>query len=233
MTHLNGRIIRIDELTKRQIQDMFQLMDLFYTHMDFSIFLKDLFGKDYCILLETKDGGLAGFSTQKILSFPVSGHIVHGVFSGDTIIHKDHWGSSELFLVFARFFFDYGRRYEHFYWFLISKGYKTYKLLPTFFREFYPNFRIETPVHIKNLMDAFGKLLYPEEYNPELGIVSYSKEKDSLKPGVADITGNRRKDQDILFFLERNPTYLLGDDLVCIADLKKNNLKKGVSDRLL
>lgn len=233
MTHLNGRMIKTNELTKQQIQDMFRLMDLFYSHMEYSLFVKDLSDKDYCILLEKQGGELAGFSTQKLLSFPVSGHTVHGVFSGDTIIHKDDWGSPELFLVFARFFFNYAGRYDHFYWFLISKGYKTYKLLPAFFREFYPNFRMETPVPIKNLMDAFGELLYPEEYDKTLGVVSYGKVKDTLRPGVADITANRRRDRDILFFTERNPSYLLGDDLVCIADLKRENLRKGVAERLL
>ena len=44
-----------------------------------------------------------------------------------------------------------------FYWFLISKGYKTYRFLPLFFREFYPRHDAPTPAWAKEILDALGR----------------------------------------------------------------------------
>ena len=106
------------------------------------------------------------------------------------------------------------------------KGYKTYKFLPTFFKEFYPNYKAETPEKFKNIMDLFGEIKYPNEYNKENGVIEYKGIKDSLKKGVADITEKELKDKNVQFFLESNPNYEKGNDLVCITSLKIENLKE-------
>lgn len=128
---------------------MYELMTKFYDNMEKDVFTMDFYNKDYCIILKDKKGNIKGFSTQKLINFSVEGKEIHGIFSGDTIIHKNSWGSLELFRIFADFFFDIGEKYEDFYWFLIVKGYKTYKILPTFFKEFYPNSLTEIPVEMK------------------------------------------------------------------------------------
>lgn len=223
MPNLTGKVIERQLLTSQDIDAMYCLMDSFYDHMDKEIFLRDLSAKEYCILLRDESEAIQGFSTQKLLSFLVDGRPVHGVFSGDTIIHPDYWGSPVLFQQFARFFFSYGERYAHFYWFLISKGYKTYRILPTFFREFYPNYRKATPNAIKRLMDEFGAEMYPKEYNS--GVIVYRQIKDCLRQGVADLTPQRLKNPDIVFFVHQNPGYQKGDDLVCVAELTRSNLR--------
>ena len=228
---LQGRIVKRSELLPHQIEIMFSLMNEFYYNMDFERFLSDLNAKDYCVVLYNEDK-LVGFSTQKLLSFPVCGREIHGVFSGDTIIHKDHWGSMELFKIFARFFLTYAKKYNEFYWFLISKGYKTYKILPTFFVDFYPNYQKEIPYDEKNIMDAYGKLLYPDEYDFESSVIKYRGIKDVLRAGVADIDERARRDKNIQFFEQSNPGYVQGYDLVCLARLCDNNLRPFVK-RLL
>lgn len=233
MKELQGRIIPASGLDKRQKQEMYLLMETFYQGMTWQNFERDLSKKDYCILLENEEMTVRGFSTQQILTFRAGGQKVRGVFSGDTIIHKDDWGGQALFQVFARFFFSYGKQWDHFYWFLISKGYKTYKMLPTFFKEFYPNFRHETPAEWQELMNAFGVCQYPKEYDPQSGVIVYQGVKDALREGVADLTQSRLRDKDVHFFAERNPDYQKGNDLVCITDLRSENLKKGMKEHLL
>ena len=49
-----------------------------------------------------------------------------------------------------------------------------------------------------------------------------------MKKGVADITEKELKDKYIRFFLEKNPHYEKGDDLLCLTSLKKENLKEKV-----
>lgn len=233
MMELQGNIIEVQKLNVQDKKVMFSLMEEFYDDTSYPVFLKDLEEKDYCILLFDKNNRIKGFSTQKIISVTAAGEKVYGVFSGDTIIHRKYWGSIELYRIFAQYFIKYGRQYRHFYWFLISKGYKTYKMLPLFFREFYPNYVEKTPAFEHELIHAFGITKYPEEYRRECGVIQYKGTKDKLKPGVADITEKQLRDLHILHFLKLNPGYINGNDLVCVAKLSEENLKPAVRRLLL
>lgn len=226
---LISKIVKKEEITEKEQEEMFKLMNTFYSNMKYDNFIRDLDEKDYSILLFSQER-LVGFSTQKILKLP---NEVIGVFSGDTIIHSDYWGSIELYRTFARFFVELGEQYSDFYWFLISKGYKTYKMLPLFFREFYPNYRKAVPANLKEIMHSFGESRYPGEYCRDSGVIKYKGIKDSLKTGVADIEKKHLKDRDIRFFLENNPDYQRGNDLVCITSLTKENLKPRIKKMLL
>ena len=223
-----GSIVKIEEVSQKEIEEMFCLMTEFYDNVEKDVFLKDFMEKDYCIFLRDEKGTIKGFSSQKIWEIDYYGKKIHGVFSGDTVIHRENWGSLSLFQIFARFFFSYGKKFDNFYWFLIVKGYKTYKILPTFFNDFYPDIRKETPPEIKDIMNFLGYSRFPNEYNSETGVIEYKGIKDSLKKGVADITEKELKDKYIRFFLEKNPHYEKGDDLLCLTSLKKENLKEKV-----
>lgn len=233
MTELHGTIIEVQKLTELEKKTMFSLMDEFYDDTTYHVFIEDLEEKDYSILLFDTDNRIKGFSTQKRMSVEVGGEKVHGVFSGDTIIHKNYWGSIELYRLFAKYFISYGKRHGSFYWFLISKGYKTYKMLPLFFKEFYPNYKEKTPAYEQELIHSFGSVKYPDEYGRESGVIQYKGKKDKLKSGVADITKKQLNDLHILHFLKLNPEYFKGNDLVCIAKLTEENLKPAVRRLLL
>lgn len=233
MVKLKGSIVEIKSLSDHDIETMYRLMDTFYDNVTKENFLRDLNKKDYSILLKDEEDYIRGFSTQQIMHIPFEDSVIHGVFSGDTIIHKDYWGSSELFKVFAKFFFQYEEQYGDFYWFLICKGYKTYRMLPTFFKTFYPNYKEETPKEMKEIMDAFGRFYSPEEYDEGTGVLCYRELKDKLKEHVADINEGRQKDKNIAFFIERNPEYINGNDIVCITKLSKSNLPSRILKSLL
>ena len=159
---------------------------------------------------------------------------VEGVFSGDTIIHKDYWGSLELYKIFGKKYVKFqGNDKNDFYWFLISKGYKTYRILPSFFNEFYPAYSGSTPTKIKEIIDSFGTKYYPEEYNRNTGVIEYKQIKDRLKVGVADITEDKLKNKHISFFKSINPGYIKGDDVVCLTSLKSDNLKPIIKKLIL
>ena len=230
---LTGSVHKVQTLTRDDQAIMFGLMCKFYDHMHAGVFEKDLRAKDFCLLLRDEDGAIQGFSTQKILTLDVGGRKVSGFFSGDTIIHKDYWGSPELFKVCMSYFMEYGKRYDAFYWFLTSKGYKTYKIMAKFFLTFYPSFRQATPPHEKSVMDAYAALLYPGEYDPATGVIQYKSVKDALKKGVADITSSTLRDKDTAFFAKVNPGYLHGDDLVCLTRMSESNLTAFAKKRLI
>lgn len=229
---LRGAVKQIDEFTEEEILVMYRLMSEFYDDTKEDVFRRDFFDKDYCLVLYSTSDVLVGFTTQKILNVDVNGKTIHGIFSGDTIIHKDYWGDMELFKVWADFWFSYAEKYDEFYWFLICKGYKTYRMLPLFWTEFYPNYKNETPEFEKSIINAYGKFLYPNDYNEKSGVVEYQSQKDKLKAGVADIGEKELKNKDVVFFCEKNPNYMQGNDLACLAKIDKKILKKRVREFL-
>lgn len=230
---LKGFVKPIGEYGESEIAAMYGLMSRFYDNTDEAVFRRDFSDKDYCLALYHETDGLVGFTTQKVMEISVDGKTVHGMFSGDTIIHKAYWGDIELFRVWARFWFDFAEKYEDFYWFLICKGYKTYRILPLFWAEFYPNYRCETPEYAKKIIDAYAKKLYPDEYNPESGVVEYRSVKDKLKSGVADVGEREMKNKDTAYFCRVNPNYTEGCDLACMARIDRAALKKRVAELLL
>lgn len=229
---MTGRVLRISELTAADTDAMFALMDEFYDNMDRAVFDRDLYGKDYCIILRNEEERLVGFTTQKVMSVTVDGKEIHGMFSGDTIIHKDYWGDTELFRVWAQFWFPYAEKYDEFYWFLICKGYKTYRILPLFWREFYPSYKAQTPEYEKKIIDAYASALYPDEYDPQTGVIEYKHIRDKLKAGVADIDEHRIKNKDIAFFNKADPGHADGNDLACLAKIDRSLLRKHAPELL-
>lgn len=228
---MKGLVKSITECTEKEISAMYALMTEFYDNMDEDVFRRDFSDKDYCLVLYDEEA-LVGFTTQKVMSVTVNGREIHGMFSGDTIIHKDHWGELELFKVWANFWFDYAEKYEEFYWFLICKGYKTYRILPAFWKEFYPNRNTDTPEYEQKIIDAYASLLYPEEYNKDTGVIEYKHVKDKLRSGVADVDSHRIKNKDIAFFCNKNPGHVSGNDLACLARIDKRFLKSRVPELL-
>ncbi len=223
---MKGTVKQITEVSAQDIDAMFALMDEFYENMDRAVFERDFFAKDYCIILRNDEDRIVGFTTQKVMSVNVEGKQVHGMFSGDTIIHRDYWGDTELFRVWAQFWFPFAEQYDEFWWFLICKGHKTYRILPLFWREYYPSYKGEIPAYEKKIIDAYASSMYPEEYDPVTGVIGYKHVKDRLRAGVADIDEHRLKNKDVAFFSSANPGHEYGNDLACLAKIDRSLLRK-------
>lgn len=222
---VSDAVLPVSRYTERDLCEMYALMAEFYDNTDEAVFRKDFAAKDHCLVLRNSAGRIIGFTTQKIMTVEADGKPLHGVFSGDTIIHRDYWGQTDLYRIFSRYWFRYALQYDEFYWFLICKGYKTYCILPLLWAEFYPNYRTKTPASVKKIIDAYAISLYPDAYNPATGVVEYRSKKDRLKTGVAEIDARRMKNPDIAFFCQMNPHHTEGNDLACLAKLDAACLK--------
>lgn len=231
MTELVSEVRTPAELTLADRDAMFAIMELVYDRMTREHFEADLAGKDEVIVLRDPAGVLAGFSTQRICTIDVEGRSVTGVFSGDTVIHPDHWGSLALMQAFARRYITV--RPEPWYWFLISKGHRTYRMLPTFFTEFWPSRHAPTPPDAQAIMDAYASALFGAEYDRSSGVLAYAEPKDRLRDGVAAVTDALLRNPEVRFFVERNPGHELGHDLVCLAELSPDKLRPQHRARLL
>lgn len=229
---LKGEVKPIKDFSQDELASMYAIMSQFYDDTKEEVFYKDFYNKDYCLVLHTEDGKLVGFTTQKLMELDLGDRKVRGIFSGDTIIHKDYWGDMELFRVWANFWFDYAKDDDEFYWFLICKGHKTYRILPLFWTEFYPNYRCETPAEMQQIIDAYATTLFQDDYNSQTGVMEYKSVKDKLKSGVADIGERELRNRDVAFFCEKNPGYINGNDLACVAKIDKEVLKKNLREFL-
>ncbi len=222
---LRGRVVETREIPLDTRESMFSLMDRHYI-ANRKVFLNDLSEKDWAILLEDEGGTLQGFTSLKEIRMAVGGAWFRALYSGDTIIEKRYWGSLELPKVWGRFMLT---RIEAepeipLYWFLISSGYKTYRFLPVFFKEFYPRFDAPIPAGFNTIRNELGGRLFGDRYDPETGIIRLAH-PTPLREGVADVPDERRLDPHINFFLRSNPDWSDGAELACIAHLHIDNLQ--------
>ncbi|HVH44622.1 MAG TPA: hypothetical protein VM925_19845 [Labilithrix sp.] len=220
MSTLHSRVVRIDKLDFVQLRRMFAVFEQYYDKVTFERFLADLSAKDDVILLVDDGDVVQGFSTLKNLSVRVGGQEVQGLFSGDTVVAREYWGQRVLGRAFLKYLFlqKARRPFTPYYWFLISKGFKTYLLMANNFEDHHP--RPEQPIGTweKAVLDSFAKTLYRDEYDPTTGLISFPESHGQLRRGVAPITDElRAKYPRIAFFEERNPTWEGGTELACIA----------------
>jgi hypothetical protein len=223
---LDAQIVSVDGLGQSEREQMFALMDRYYAGMKRDGFDADLVEKQWVILLRKSDSQkICGFSTQMIMDCTVDGMPIHALFSGDTIVERSCWGQSLLAQAWGRLAIELIDRYPggSLYWFLISKGYKTYRYLPLFFREYYPRRSTPTPCWAKTIIDVLGKHKYPQAYDPNTGIIRADASACRLRRDVAAVTCSRLRDPEVGFFVVKNPGHERGDELCCIAPLTREN----------
>ena len=224
---LQGGIRSINDLTEEEKDRIYFLMSCYYKNMSRSVFDNDLTEKKWVILLKDEEEIIQGFTALVKIEAEIEKKKTAIIFSGDTIIHKIFWGSNLMHKLWGRLVFGMAleQHQTDYYWILISKGYKTYRFLPVYFKEFYPRYNMPTPVFEKKLIDWFGAYKYPDYYRSDKGLIIFDNPRDYLSEGVADITQSRLKDPHVSFFAEVNSGHVKGDELVCIARLTKENIK--------
>lgn len=219
-------IVKQSSLPEAIKEQMLTLLQAYYDHVRKEVFYKDLSQKDWVILLNNTEEGVVGFSTVQLISLEVNKKEHLYVFSGDTIIKEEARNPHGLTAAFIHLMYALINKHAEkpLYWFLISKGYRTYRFLPLYFKEYYPAFNHSTPKENALIIDTIAKHKFGELYNPVNNVITYPFEKDKLKPDHATISEVRQsKNPHIRFFAERNPTFYKGDDLASIALISHSN----------
>jgi hypothetical protein len=213
-------------------REMYELLRTYFTGTSRGRFEADLREKEAVILLrDASTGRVQGFSTFMRIALDFDGSRVVAFFSGDTIVDREFWGETVLSRIWGQTIVNEaeGIRAQQpdtdVYWFLICSGYKTWRFLPVFFREFYPTPDAATPPHVRRLIDTLGTARFGGEYVPDLGVVRF-QQAAPLRRGVADITEERLRDPRIAFFARMNPGHTEGDELACLAPISRANLTK-------
>ncbi len=222
---LLGSLTPIGDLTAARREEMFALFSRHYDGATFGQFEADLAEKECVIdVIDPADGSLRGFSTQCVLQAPLRDGTVRALFSGDTIVDREFWGDPALSHVWGHLALSLIDKYrdEPLYWYLISKGYRTYRFLPVFFREFYPRHDVATPRGEAAVLDALGRRKFGDSYDAANGVVR-PKDPCRLRDGLGEIPDARLRDPHLRFFVERNPGHVLGHELCCLAPLSRKN----------
>lgn len=219
---LAGRVVDCAALGADTRDAMLGLLASHFDGVDRAGFLDDLDSKNAAILLEDAQGVLRGFSTMRVFASRATGDTV--VYSGDTIVDRDWWGSPALARTWVQAVRALARGATgDVWWFLITSGFRTYRFLPVFFREFHPRPDIRMPDETRVRRDAIGAELFGTRYDPERGIVRLARPQ-VLAGELIDVPAGRATDPYVHFFLDRNPGYVRGDELACLTQIHDDNL---------
>lgn len=225
---LKAKFSRVEKIDVHVIRQMYKVFSQYYENTSWEIFLHDLSKKTGAFILRNPAGRVVGFSTVMTCTVKVGGRPVNGVFSGDTIIEREYWGSRALQLEFFKFMIAEKARhpFEPIYWFLISKGFKTYLLLANNFYSYYPR-HDGGQSHLGDIVDAYCEQFFPAYYNRERRILDFGHDYQPLRGDVAEITERMREDNPkIRFFEDRNPEWRRGTEMPCVGVIDWKDLLK-------
>lgn len=204
--------------------EMFALLQEHFEGVTRSQFEHDLEEKNWVIALR-RGGRLVGFSTLLVTSTIFHGRPITAIYSGDTIVAPEAWGTPAL----ARTWIAAVNRLRHdssgqpCYWLLLTSGFRTYRFLPVFWREFFPRFDCRTPANAQRLLEQLARERYGAAFDPKTGCVRFSHPQ-RLRGTLATIPPGRERGPHVEFFLTRNPGHAAGDELVSLTEIAEGNL---------
>ncbi|HEX2081514.1 MAG TPA: hypothetical protein VHG08_27670 [Longimicrobium sp.] len=206
----------------------FALFRAHYEGADRERFERDLGEKQRVILLRDARGALRGFSTVLQRDVRVGGRMATMVFSGDTVIDRACWGQKRLQGAFAGLLLRLRLRHPRrpLYWFLISKGWRTYLLMANHFPRAVPRWDLPDPPELRAALDQLAAERFGAEYDAAAGIVRYAAPHERVRDGVAPVDGALLANPHVRFFVERNPGHARGDELACLAQVRVRDLAR-------
>jgi hypothetical protein len=218
------RVVWRNDLAPAKQEEMFALLTQHFNGVTRDQFTCDLAEKNLALLLE-REGELVGFSTLLAYRSGFGGASVNVIYSGDTIVTPEAWGTTALPRAWVagvealRASLPPGRCF----WLLLTSGFRTYRFLPVFWREFFPRFDAATPLEMQRMLNHMAHERFGAQFNPDNGIVRF-KNPQRLRAALKDVPPGREQDPHIAYFLARNPNRLNGDELVCLTELCRENL---------
>jgi len=233
---LTFKTLHVPTLLSMQKERMFELMAANYSEMERTIFYRDLGNKQMAGLILDEEEVIQGFTTFAINPKDSGADSYNILFSGDTIISPDYWGSLAMVKGWCTTVGEIiaTDRTKAWYWYLMSKGHRTYMYLPLFFHSYFPAPNHTThDAKLKQIIDRVSTILYPDNWRPEEGVIKFDSEAGALAPELAQGTYTRKDNAHVAFFLECNPGFFRGDELVCMANLHPDNFKRSAREYVL
>src|SRR5262249_29878203 len=129
------------ELSPATKAEMFRLLTQHFDGVTPEQFARDLAEKNLGLLLECEDA-LVGFSTLQAYTTTFEGETINVIYSGDTIVTPSAWGTTALPRAWVAGVDSLRAKLPpaRCFWLLLTSGFRTYRFLPVFWREFFPRF---------------------------------------------------------------------------------------------
>ncbi|HVU87091.1 MAG TPA: hypothetical protein VHD36_07205 [Pirellulales bacterium] len=223
---LDCQVTPVPKLSAAERGRLFELMSRHFDQVDQAQFFADLDEKPSVLLLrEAASGSICGFSTITLFETTRGGERLAAVFAGDTVVDPEYWGHPAWVYAWARYGFALAQQAnaDKVYLLLLTSTHRTYRFMPGFFREYYPRPLVATPADVQARLDTLVRIKFPDEYDAVRGVVALQRptpvRDERQLPGTAP--GEHAAER---FFLERNPGYLNGDFLTCLAEFTWENL---------
>ncbi len=199
---------------------MWTVFARYYAEVKHETFAQDLSEKnDVILLLDSGDRSIQGFSTIKVYEERHRERAFLAIFSGDTIVEEEYWGQKALHRRFVRYVVTekLKRPFTPVFWFLITKGYKTYLLLARNFPEHWPRHTRATPSWEASLIDHLALRKFGKAYDPGRGVLRLAGDAPRLRDGVAPLDAQLLSAPDVRYFVDQNPGHARGEELCCIG----------------
>ena len=219
-------LVRRNDLSPAQKRAMFELLEQHFEGVSAELFARDLAEKDLALVL-TRGERLVGFSTLQAYRTSFEGAPMNVIYSGDTIVTPEAWGTTALPRAWVagvetlRATLPPGRCF----WLLLTSGYRTYRFLPVFWREYFPRCDRPTEPDKQRLLQHLAQQRFNGQFDCQAGVVRFSNPQ-RLRTGLQRISEGRERDPHVSFFLARNPGHVNGDELVCLTELCPENLTR-------
>ena len=217
------------DLAPRERDQMFALLDRYYLHASREQFEADLDEKEWVLLgTEPEAGRISGFTTLMRLHTTVDGAPVRAFFSGDTVTESAYWAHNDtargIGLLLHHMLEIVGEVDCHWYWFVISSTYRSYRLLPMVFREAHPSPHCAMPPHATRTLEALTRQKFGGGYDSRSSVVRFPH-ATVFRSGF-DVRTGGSADPWEEFFHRANPGCLEGDRLASLAVLSMDNLSR-------
>lgn len=223
---LTGSWSPVPKLEASDRTGMFALLHRCFEGVDPDGFQRDLEAKDGAVLLHHGDH-LVGFSTFSLRGDrDPQGRTVSVLCSGDTIVDPRHWGSSALGRTLLTAAIDLHQQSgrQSLWWFLITSGPRTWGVLPTFFRRFFPHPNLPADPPLQEWVRRLGEERWPGCLQPG-GIIRLASPQ-RLRPPLDTLPAPRRGDPGLAWFQGVNPLWREGDELPSLVHVHPENLTR-------
>jgi hypothetical protein len=223
---LLSRKVEISGVTDGMRRSMYHLFSHYYENVAFDQFNADLAAKDFVLLLEDA-GELVGFTGASLFQRQHSGETIRIVFSGDTIMARQHWGKQTLAKAWLREMGYLAKQAapQRLFWFLIVKGHRTYRYLPAFALHYFPGRMTEAKTALQSLRDALADGMFGSAFDPVSGIIRFAAPRGNLQHEWAAPSERELRLPDVAYFLQANPGYAQGDELACLCEISRTNMR--------
>ncbi|MCL2641133.1 MAG: hypothetical protein FWD53_09840 [Phycisphaerales bacterium] len=203
-------------LTPSEIVGMAALYQRYYVGAASEAFACDLADKDFVALGQDATGCVTGFSTTKL----IRQENLAVLFSGDTIVDIAARGAAgvlDAYLALMTHLLQVEKNMP-LYWLLISKGPRTYRLLPAFFTRHYPGPNGDATLRLT--LDLIAHSRFGIAYDSTTHLYRPPPPRDRLRPEHCDFNAD---DAAMQWFDQANPQWRDGIELCALAPITLDN----------